>query len=346
MNFPQRLTLIIFAFFLLLTTACTSENSHTPTTPSTLPNPTSTASPTVTPTPVQPTIILLAPEDPYLFSTDNLLSTLESIVSPRGWMLERHHSLGSGVLGPHVELVVVISPYPELENLARSFPDVQFVAINFSDLDEMSNLSVIGPQGEPVDQLAFLAGYIAALVTDDWRVGVISEASQTINNIVQMGFSNGVIFYCGLCRPIRPPYLSYPIYFLLPEGATESEWLSAADWMLSNGVRTVFIFSPDINLAALSMLKDSGISIIGVIDPPEDGSDTWLLTIRTSPETILEDQWDQLLAGTGGLSVPMLFVLDHVNEEILTPGKQLFLVDVMHDLVHGFIDTGVIPIAP
>ena len=74
-----------------------------------------------------------------------------------------------------MKVVIALPPDPGLAALAAAAPGVQFLAIDIPDLPAASNLSTIGATGLPVDQQAFLAGYIAGLLAPEWKVGILYQ---------------------------------------------------------------------------------------------------------------------------------------------------------------------------
>ena len=83
------------------------------------------------------------------------------------------------LIGAALKVVIALPPDPGLAALAAAAPEVQFLAVGIPDLPAASNLSSIGGTGVPVDQQAFLAGYIAGLVAPEWKVGILSQKDTT-----------------------------------------------------------------------------------------------------------------------------------------------------------------------
>jgi hypothetical protein len=112
--------------------------------------------------------------------------------------------------GDGLQLIVALPPDPGLAALIAAAPETQFLAVNIPGLEPAPNLSQIQAQGVRPDQSAFLAGYLAAAITQDWRAGVISLAGDAT---ARLGFTNGVYYFCGLCRPAYPPFPNpgYPL---------------------------------------------------------------------------------------------------------------------------------------
>lgn len=251
--------------------------------------------------------------------------------------------LSNGDLEQNVKIVFYLPPDKGLNNLAARYPAVQFVAIGIHGLSEASNLTRIGPDGLREDQIGFVAGVIAAAVTPDWRVGAISVQNSGEDRASNLAFQNGVIFYCGLCRPAYPPFHSYPT-----SAETSSVESSAIQGVIaaltSLDVDTVFL-SPELSAAAsVEMLEGPGVSYIGGETPGENLGAKWIATVRAAPELAITEIWDRISTGDSGGAVTMPIIIDDVNPERLTPGKEAWVQEILQDLTDGYIDTGVDPI--
>ena len=89
------------------------------------------------------------------------------------------------------QIVVVLAPFPDLQTLAESTPDTKFLAVGFNDLAPGENLSVLRSGGGDYDIQGFIAGYIAALITPDWRVG--ASVCRRILMRWQPGMGSGLV---------------------------------------------------------------------------------------------------------------------------------------------------------
>jgi len=101
------------------------------------------------------------------------------------------------------------------------------------------NLVVVNTQVNP-DYQAFMAGYIAAVEADDWRVGIVytgDEAGKRYRN----AFLTGAIYYCGSCVPYHPPYNGYPLDAEVPPGSGIEAYQQAVDSLVALGVNTMHL---------------------------------------------------------------------------------------------------------
>jgi hypothetical protein len=302
------------------------------------------ASPQVSPLPASARAVLISsdpPEDPYLFESISL--TLEQLSSMDGLSFEVRSSMPPEEVDESMRLVVVIPPDPGLTSLVNAAPDVHFLAIAIPGLQPASNLSLIPALEESVDQVAFLAGYMAAVVTPDWRVGVISGGETTSEIVARSSFQNGAIFFCGLCQLSHPPYHPYPLYATVDSGSGEAAWRPAADDLISRAVRTVYVTPGVEDETLLSYLADVGIRLIGSGPPPDAIRDHWIASVRVDYQQALLESWSRILSADSGLRVPLSILIEDVNQELFTPGRQLLVETLLPDLEGGFIDTGANP---
>jgi hypothetical protein len=354
-RFPKILAWVLL-FLTILITGCGSGSpvitspvlteTISPIVPEALP--TETASPTAT----QATdheiselseVILLSPPDADSELASTLESTLTELASSEGLKFERRASLDPGELNPDTHLVVGLAPDPGLTTLADLTPQVQFLGIEIPGITAGANISTISAQGSISDQLGFLAGYLAAMVTPEWRVGVIAPSDTPAGTASRQGFMRGVVFFCGLCRQTYPPYVTYPLYVELPSSASSSEWQAAAQVLVDQSVQTVYL-APGADSEELSnYLGKAGVNIIANSSPPAGLDDHWIATLQADPAGAVRDIWPSLIAGGEGRAAFVPLSATHINEEILTPGRMRLLEEMIANLEAGYIDPSVRP---
>ena len=204
----------LFLLTLILFTSCTSRGSaHSapefPTSTSVL-----TASPTL---PSTPLTILVLPADMPRANSDQYQTLVYDLAQANGMRFQVRNVLTPADVafeGPALKIVIVLPPDPGLDALAAAAPGVQFLAIGIPGLAAAPNLSSIGAAGLPVDQQAFLAGYIAGMVAPEWRVGILSQKDTPGGDAAVTAFTNGYHFYCGYC--FNPNFPAPNCHDLLP----------------------------------------------------------------------------------------------------------------------------------
>jgi hypothetical protein len=241
------------------------------------------------------------------------------------------------------EIVVVLAPFSGLDALAQQFPETKFLAVGFNDLDPLENLSILRSGGGAYDVQGFIAGYIAAMITTDWRVGVLSIQESDEALAAREGFQVGVKYYCGLCNPKYAPmginYI-YPKYIDLPVDATDLQIEANVNFLVDRVVNTYYIVPQLGNEKIYRMLVGYQKKIIGPgSDFREEYRDFWVASLEYDLPAALEEFWLEFLAAeTGIVGTPPLLLTD-VNPELLSPGKVLMVESILEDLSEGYIKT-------
>jgi hypothetical protein len=337
-KFTYWLLLIIMAL-----TAC-SLGAETPTVSLASPTSSPTALPTNTPTPLPPVGVFLTPEGANPVLVEELGLLIARFIKAEGLRYQILPSLdASDFQNEEIALVVVLPPFPELAALTESAPDTKFLAIGFDGLSSSENLSLLGSGGADYDIQGFIAGYIAAMITPDWRVGALSVEEDPNALAARNGFRTGVKYYCGLCNPKYAPiginYL-YPKFIDLPVDASESEISFYIDFLVNRVVNTYYIVpgvgTPQIYRKLIGYEK----YIIGSgIDYRDEYQDFWVASLEYDLVSSLEEFWPQFIESeTGLVELPPLLITD-VNPELLSEGKLMLVDKILEEVQAGFIKT-------
>ena len=309
------------------------------------PEPTETAAPTPTLTPPPAGVILLAPPGVDAALSGQMQTLLTDLARESGLRFQLQPDLSADEL-QDVQIVVALPPAQGLAELAAAHPEVRFVAYGIPDIAPGTNLSAIWTQSERPDQLGFTAGYTAAAITPDYRAGVLTEAGSPESQAMRQGFINGVFYFCGLCRPVYPPFptTGYPITLELPPAATPADWQAATNILLSWQVGTVFVDPSIADPGLLEQLAQGGINLVLAGPPPESVTENWVASLDTAaPMLQLQAAWPALLKGESDPSLQAQLGFQATNPDLLSPGRQLLVETMLADLLAGFIDTGVDP---
>lgn len=305
--------------------------------PTLAPSPT----PQVSPTPGAPLAILLLPADLNEDQAQAYQKAVYELAQNDSMRFQVRNKLETSDLEAALKVVIALPPAPDLTQLAAAAPQTQFLAVNLPDLKPGGNLSTLGAEGLRVDQQAFIAGFIAATITQDYRTGTITRKDDPNSQLIQTAFRAGQEFFCGLCNPYAGPWEEYPLNIEIPSDAKTTEYGAYADFLLRKQVDTLFlqpgIDAPDL----LEYLATVGAFVIGTQTPARSYTN-WVVTLQPNYVQALKSVWPQLLAGNGGqaFSAPLTFT--DANPEIFTPGKQTLAQKTLDDLTAGFI----LPVRP
>ncbi len=339
---------LMLVILTLALAACGSNSAPQPspsldfTATSTMANQTPTALPSPTPTATQPPplVILLASANSDAALKSQYEQQLADLASQSGMQFQTLETLSPGEIKPEMRIVVALPPDPGLAALAAKAASTQFVSVGIAGLQPATNLTQLGNQEKRDDQSGFLAGYIAAMVTPEWRVGMLTLENDPTGKGALTGFLNGVVYYCGLCRPPVPPFLQYPAYYELPAGAGQADQDAAVAYFTSSVVKTVYVYPGAGDEALLTALANAGIKIIGGVEQPAGLEGQWICSIRSGQNSTLPNIWPNLLKGEVIEKAGTSITIDSINEEILSPGKQRMVDELRISLENNQVDTG------
>ena len=332
-----------FLVILIVLTGCSAGPETTPEvfqTPTASPTPL----PTNTPTPLAPVGVFLTPEGANPKLVEELGALVNQYIKEQGLRYQVLPNLSaSDFQTEDYEIVVVIPPFPELTALAQEAPDTKFLAIGFEGLSTGDNLSLLGSGGADYDVQGFIAGYMAAMITDDWRVGVLSLEEDPNALAAREGFRTGAKYYCGWCSPKYPPMATiyiYPQYIDLPVDASSSEISIYIDYLVDRVVNTFYIVpgvgTPQIYQTLIGYEK----YIIGSgIDYREEYREYWVASLEYDLVNALVEFWPKFIEAETGLEeLPPLLIRD-VNEDLLSEGKLNLVNKILEEVEAGFIKT-------
>ncbi len=310
--------------------------------------PTETAVPEVvlTPTPAIPLALLVLPADMDQETSDAYQALVYNLAQSSGMRFQVRNTLTVEDLEPSLRVVIVLPPDPGLMTLAPAAPQAQFLSVNIPDMVAGGNLSVVADTNRP-DIVAFISGYISAMITEDYRVGAMltSDAQGEMDKIA---YTNGKEYYCGTCEAfIYPAWCRtapcYPQFIQVPVDEDPITYNAYSDFLIiQREVETMFADSLFTTPELLTYLSSNGILLIGEASPTKKYGN-WVVTIQPDPFQAIESAWPQLVAGVGGITVAAPLILTDINAEHLDAGKQANAEVVLEQLQTGQILTGVNP---
>src|SRR6266508_2609851 len=307
-----------------------------------LPSDTPIVPPTLTATPTVPLAILILPPDLDPDTSNLYQKTVYDLAQASGLRFQVRNSLTSAELEPGLEVVIALPPDPGIAALAASAPQVQFLAINIPEVTAGGNISVLGNNSQ-TDVSGFLAGYTAAMITDDYRIGMLlpkdnADALRALN-----AYASGMAYYCGSCRPLYFYNWTYPQYLEIGAYEDKANYDAYADiLMLQYKVQTIYLY-PDIATPDLeTYIGTTGTSMIGTVSP-EQRPAGWVMTIQPDIIKAIQNAWPDLVAGKGGITVQSPLGLADIDPTLLSLGKQRLVEQTLSDLQTGLINTGANP---
>ncbi|MEJ2563320.1 MAG: hypothetical protein P8Z42_11615 [Anaerolineales bacterium] len=254
--------------------------------------------------------------------------------------LESITALQDDMLDGGGSLVFIFEDDPGVGDFASGHPEIQFVTIGVPGVAASGNISVLDRNDLRSDRQAFVAGYIAAMIAEDWRTGIVSLGSGAKSEAIETGFINGARYFCGLCRPAFPPFYEYPQSFHMDTSG--QGWESLAAFIQENRLAVIYLAPVDVFQSIGPEEIQLPAAVIGDGPRPDVVPESqWAATIRYSAIESLRSVWADLLDGKGGWVIRWELQIVDVNRDLLTEGKERAARDLLDDLEGGFIGTGV-----
>jgi predicted small secreted protein len=227
-----------------------------------------------------PVMLLLAGPESDPVTLANAQVQVEQIALQQGMGFETRQALTLETAPENLKVVVALPPVDNLADLAASLPLSKFVGLNIPGLSSGGNLIAIGGN-QPSEFQAFMAGYIAAVQSDDWRVGLIYFGDEGGRNY-KNAFLSGALYFCGLCNPYYPPFNEYPLYSEVSVGASPEILQQAADNLISQGVNTVHL-APGVETDNLySYMAGNNLRFVGTGAPPAGIEGYWIASVLST----------------------------------------------------------------
>jgi hypothetical protein len=309
----------------LLLSSCTLPAAGPTATPT--PEPTATALPSATPIPV----LLLVTED----EGGPLEAALQQWATRHGMELRLRSPAvvdGTGLaLAEGVQAIVWVGGGfgPQVSGWAGGLP---LVVVDPEGITAGGRLSTVGEPGARHDQVSFLAGVLAGLVSQTRSVGLITATGGEHEAVDRMAFVHGLRYGCAGCQLVESTAAG-----VRPET------------LAGGGVDVVSAVPGPAAEAGLSLSAEAGLWVVWTSEPPRGVAIERLAGgVRFAPEALVGQALETLLAGEEGRGWPYSvenggIQLVGLNAAAVSPGRQRVLEATYQALAHGELDPGVDP---
>jgi hypothetical protein len=327
--------ILSFVLILLLVTAC-GNRAEPPATSAPIATGTSIPAPVESPTMGTPLAVLVLPPDLDPDTSNLYQKTVYDLTQQAGYRFQVLNSLSPEGLDPALKVVIAVSADPGLAQLAAAAPQAQFLAINVPNITPTGNISVLANSTQ-TDMAAFLAGYTAAMTTEDYRIGMMIPKDNAQAITALNAFAKGMAYYCGTCQPVYFYNWKYPQYIEIPSTEDVNNYDAYADILMSQyKVNNIFLY-PDIYTQDLATyIGTTGTNMIGTISP-EQRPAGWMMTIQPDVVKAIQNAWPQLTGGQGGLTIQSPLGLADIDPDLLSEGKQRLVEQTLDELQAGRI---------
>jgi hypothetical protein len=337
---------VSLGLLLLCLIACRPANQN-PSETSALPSltpPTQTIAPS--PTPEVNNLYYLDQIDGWQPVVDSLQSSLETLSSELGLGFVKVDHVPEGMEFQGASLIVIIGDPGDVETILEVNEGAKLLLIASNGYQPSKRIAIIGPEGIREDKVAFMSGYVAALVTPNWRIAQISLESSGEGRAASTAFVNGGKFFCGLCRPSYPPFESYPKSLAIDSPSQEAV-SSAVEQLGSQGITTIALpsqLSEALSVDVAANLQTASFLWVGPIKPAGAPSESWIASIQPDPGSVIREVITQLNEGQDDIRRAMPLRIFDIQPDILSEGKLRLVEAILEDLEQGIIDTGVDPL--
>ncbi len=295
-----------------------------------------TVLPSPSPLPETPVVLLAAGESAQPWTVERVQTILEDLVVESNLELVVQAEFTEGSLDPNVKIMVGVALEADSAALAAANPNIAFVFVDQDDASPGVNLHVIGDPVYDQQRQSFLAGYLAALVSSDYKVAGLIPADQNLSALMADAFAVGAEFYCGICRPVYPPYQNFPQWEFLPAENASNGFQPVIDGLLVNGVEILYLQNQLASPGLLAYLSEMNLKIVG--DQPTDvARNNWVGTVVRDPGPALIGLWPDLLLNSSGVQIPSAFTLTDTEAGLISAGKLRFFEAMVDDLEAGLI---------
>lgn len=336
----MRVKHFLFALLIfIILSACGKTPSTEIAAPTVVPTHTPLPPPTIIPTLSTPLAILIIPADMDKTASDLYQKTVYDLAQQSGMRFQVRNTLTSTDLAdPTLKIVIVLPPDPGIAALAPTAPGVQFLAVNIPSISAGGNISVLAGDSQ-VDMSAFLAGYVAAMISDEYHIGMIIPQGNAEAQRAFTAFQNGMTYYCGACRTFYISQIKYPTFIEIPANETPDHYGGFANVLINDRkVYALYIYPSLADDEFMSYVGTQGVMIIGS-SAPKSRPGGWVMTI--SPDTIkaIQNAWQNLIAGQGGVNVQSPLGIADVDPSLLSPGRLRLAQETLDSLLAGRILT-------
>ena len=329
---------IIFWFFVIAMLAACGSNGDATSQP---PTETAAVLPTNTPVPTEPepaalgVVVLVAPPEGDAAKIQELEQQVGAAVMGRGLVLEKRAEINPQTAPENLVMVAAAADFVGLAEMADAMPDVKFVVAGASAATPKPNLTAIGGGDDDLSLIqAFMAGYIAAVQSEEYRVGIISVNDAT-GQEYRDAFLNGAIYFCGNCATLYPPFEVYPAYESVAPGADQTALENAARALIAKGVNMILVAPSLQNAGFYQILAQNGVRLIGTDAPPAGLESSWVASVLITSGVSLEAAIGAVLDGNGVPQSEAQVVIDYTG---VGEARLAHFAQILAELNSGAID--------
>lgn len=330
-----RTLLPLLLFVILLLSGCglmTPDPATTPAPPTAHPTP--SPAPSATPTP-EPGIVVWLEGGELADVGGSTATVLEELALGSGLAFVSIPLGNPEALPSGTEIIASLTSADQLVPYAERFPQARLIGLLEPGADVPAGLTPLRLDPTIDVRAAFLAGYTTALLAPNYRASAVVASAE-----IGRAFRNGGRYYCGLCRPLDPPFDDYPLAFQIAGQLDAAGVAEVATTLSSSRVSYVYM-APDTHSSALAQaLAAEGMAVLAHEKPEGIADEFWVAAIRPAPEVALEQAWRIMMeeGKLAGATIPLSIVQRNAN--LLSAARLRVVEEVQRDLARGYLRPG------
>jgi len=296
---------------------------------------------TETPVQSEKTVILLTSPDAESLMVSRVQESLESLAAETGLIFAIQEGTSLEVPA-NTSVLVALGQDIDVNALAASYPEVSFVAVDNNNAAPSGNLSVIGDPVIDQRRRAFMAGYLAALISEDYKVAALVPSEANTTEAALESFVIGVRFFCGICQTKYPPFQTYPQWDVLPVDGPAETYQPVLDNFENQGIEILYMHGDLISPSIMTAIAERGILVVGD-QRPEASGNNYVGTVFSDPVPVLKLIWMDIISGNSDQKIPASTVLVDRNPDHVSEGRFQLFIEMVEDLQAGLIYPEAVP---
>ena len=234
---------------------------------------------------------------------------------------------------PNLGEIWALPPWtPEtLAPLAREVPTVPIVVMGRWAEDLPENMRVMDTTFAEHPYRAFLAGYVGMLLAPNWR-SVLLVPQEDAYTQIAAAFRQGGRYYCGLCRPPKPPSSGYPVVLQVPNPEDPASWENLCRYAQRELFVEVAYLVGNPPPSVIGCLKQAKTKVLWDGAPPTGAEVDLVLRPPTWPEAVEKTRNTFRTQTTRRVVLPMRI---EDPGRVLSPGRMAAVLELWENLVQG-----------
>lgn len=264
---------------------------------------------------------------------NDLKTQLGEIASNNSFAYSEEQLAGNAPLPPG-SLIVAYFPGADLTGLAQNAGNgTQIIAIDATSIPAgyESQFTLLSSPSDETQ--GFIGGYLSAIITIDYRIGIIAPSSANGEN-QRDAYRNGAKQFCGLCLPEFPPYHEYPLYTMVSATPNDAELQAAAGILLERSVTTIYI-PAGIHSPALENYLDAQ-KVMFINTSPSSENSHWVASISSSISQTLIEVIPLVLNNGAQGNVQVAMAIEHSQH--ISDARITYTLITLEEIEQGIID--------